>query len=136
MRTNQVLVILALLTGALLSPVLARAQEPALTASVAGPRLTAWRLGLPTGSDSTRLLPSAIEATVTPMTEWSRADAEKRRRSSWLFPLVGAVTGGAIMAGYISYVCHDTECNLSPVPFVVAGTVLGGFLGFMIGISL
>lgn len=136
MRTNQVLLILALLTGALLSPVLVRAQEPALTAFLPGPRLTAWRVGLPTGSDSTRVLPSAIEAAVTPMTEWSRTDAERRRRSTWLFPVLGAVTGGAIMAGYISYVCHDTECNLSPVPFVVAGTILGGFLGFMIGISL
>jgi hypothetical protein len=70
------------------------------------------------------------------MTKWSRADAERRRRSSWVIPVVGAVAGGAIMAGYISYVCLDTECNLSPVPFVVAGTVLGGFLGFMIGITL
>jgi hypothetical protein len=42
------------------------------------------------------------------------------------------------MAGYTSYICRDTqpECNLSPVPFIAAGMVLGGFLGFMIHITV
>ncbi|MEW5927323.1 MAG: hypothetical protein AB1941_07560 [Gemmatimonadota bacterium] len=90
---------------------------------------------MPTGSDSIRLLPSATGKITVFQTEWNRHEAE-RGRSSWVFPVVGAVAGGAIMAGYINHVCDDTECNLSPVPFIVGGAALGGFLGLMINISL
>ena len=60
----------------------------------------------------------------------------KAAPSAWRSGLIGALVGGGLVALYSSRVCADSECNLSPVPFVAAGAAVGGVMGFLIGDSL
>jgi hypothetical protein len=114
---------------------------PGAAQQLAGPRASAADFG------SLRVMPdfpgAAGEARMAvtrhpagPSSRLSTARAAARRRSPWLLPVVGAVAGGALMAGYASYVCRDEECNLSPVPFITGGIGLGAVLGFMVERSL
>jgi hypothetical protein len=120
---------------------LSLAAGPGAAQQPAGPRISAEGFG------SLRVMPdfpgaageAGMVVTRDPAELNSRlslAPEAGRRRSPWLLPVVGGLVGGALVAGYASYVCRNEECNLSPVPFVAGAVGLGGLLGWMIDRSL
>ncbi len=116
------------------------AAGPGAAQQPAGPRISAAGFGSLRVKPESPGAPRRAEMTMTrevgPGSRLSTAREAARRRSPWIVPVVGAVAGGALTAGYASYVCRDEECNLSPVPFIAGGIGLGAVLGFMIDRSL
>lgn len=126
MRPRSLMLTSLLVLAVLLFAGPGAAQQPA------GPRA-------PAGFGSLRVKPETMTSSRAPagvISSLATARDAGGRPSPWLLPVVGAATGGAVMAGYASYVCRDEECNLSPVPFVAAAVGLGALLGWMIDRSL
>ena len=54
----------------------------------------------------------------------------KAAPSTARWALIGAAVGGGVMAFYAARTCSRNACNLSPVPYVAAGAVVGGLVGY------